>query len=52
MVVKRIIRYLKYIEYYGLYYKRSDRFEMKVFIDSDWVGNFDDRKSTSRGAFF
>ena len=25
---------------------------LKVFSDADWVGNIDDRKSTSGGAFF
>ena len=52
MVVKRIIRYLKGTKDYGLYYKRSDKFELKVFIDLDQAGNIDDRKSTSGGAFF
>ena len=37
---------------YRLYYKRSDRFVLKVFTHSDWAGNIDDRKITSGGAFF
>ena len=52
MVVKMILRYLKGTKNYALYYKRSDRFELNVFIDSDWDGNIDDIKNTSRGAFF
>ena len=35
-----------------MWYKRNDKFELKVFIDAVWVGNVDDRKSTSGGAFF
>lgn len=30
----------------------SDRFELKVFTEFDWVGNVDDRKITSEGSFF
>lgn len=52
MVVKRILRYLKGTKDYGLYYKRSDRFELKVFTDSDMAENIDDKKKTSGGAFF
>ena len=26
--------------------------DLKVFTDADWVGNIDDKKSTSGGAFF
>ena len=39
-------------EDYGLYYKKSDKFELKVYIDGDWDGNVDDRNSTSGGALF
>ena len=52
MAIKRLMRYLKGTKYYGLYYKRSDRFELKVFIDLDWARNIDDRESTSGGAVF
>ena len=52
MVVKRILRYLKGIEHYGLWYKLGGNLDLKVFIDVDWVGNIDDIKSTSGGAFF
>ena len=31
--VKRIMRYLKGIEDYGLYYKKNDKFGLKVYID-------------------
>ena len=52
IVMKRVMRYLKGTKDYGLYYKRSDRFELKVFNDFDRVGNIDYRKSTSGGAVF
>ena len=52
MAVKRIMWYLKGINDFGLYYKRSDKFELNAYIDTDWGGNIDDRKSTSGGALF
>ena len=52
MAVKRILRYLKGTEDYGLWYKLGGNLDLKVFTDVDWVGNIDDRKSTSGGAFF
>ena len=52
MVVKRILRYLKRTKDYGLWYKLGGNLDLKVFIDVDWVGNIDDRKSTSEDAFF
>ena len=52
MEVKRILRYLKGTEDYGLWYKFERNMDLKVFTDDDWVGNLDDRKSTSGGAFF
>lgn len=51
-IVKWILRYIKGTEDYGLYYKNNDKFELKVYIDVDWVGNVDDRKSKSGRAFF
>ena len=52
MVVKRIMRYLKGTEDYGLYYKKNEKFELRAYTDVDWASNIDDRKSTSGGAFF
>lgn len=51
-VVKRTFRYLKGTKEYGLQYKIDGDFELKVYNDVDWVGNVDDRKSTSEGSFF
>ena len=52
MAMKRIMRYLKGIEEYGLYYKKNEKFELRAYTNANWAGNIDDRKSTSGGAFF
>ena len=52
MTIKRILRYLKGTEDYGLWYKLGGNMDLKVFTDADWVGNIDDIKITSGGAFF
>ena len=35
MAVKRIMRYLKGTYNFGLYYKRSEKFELNAYIDVD-----------------
>ena len=52
MAIKRILRYLKGTEDYGLWYKLGGNLDLKVFHDVDWAGNIDEKKSTSGGAFF
>ena len=52
MAVKRILRYLKGTEDYGLWCKLGGNLDLKVFTDADWARNIDDRKSTSGGALF
>ena len=52
MAIKRIMRYLKGTEDYGLWYKFGGNLDLKVFTDADWAGNIDDRKRTSGGAFY
>ena len=52
MAIKRILRYLKGTEDFGLQYKLGANLDLKVFIGANWAGNLDDRKSTSGGAFF
>ena len=47
----RIMRYLKGIEEYSLYYKKNEKLELRAYTDADWARNIDDRKSTSGGAF-
>ena len=52
MAMKRIMSYLKGTEEFGLYYKKNEKFELRAYTDANWAGNIDDKKSTSRGAFF
>ena len=52
MAVKRIMRYLKGTDDFGLYYKKNENFELNAYTDADLGGNIDDRKSTSGGALF
>ena len=50
---KRIMRYLKGNVNFGILYKKGDR-DMKItgYTDSDFVGDINDRKSTSGQIFF
>ena len=52
MAMKRIMRYLKGIEEFGLYYKKNKNFELRAYTNADWARNIDDRQSTSRQALF
>ena len=52
MAMKRIMRYLKGTDDFGLYYKRTEKFQLRAYTNADWGGNIDDRKSTSGGALF
>ena len=45
MEVKRVLRYLKGIDDFGLYYKRSKKFELRDYTKKNWGGNIDDRKA-------
>nr|XP_027186647.1 uncharacterized protein LOC113784610 [Cicer arietinum] len=51
-VIKRILRYLKDTLDYGLFYSSSNDFKLFEFCDSDFLGDIDDRKSTSGFIFF
>lgn len=48
---KLILRYVKEIVDYGLLYKRGRKFQLNGFIDADWAGDVNDRRSTS-GYYF
>jgi len=52
LAVKRIFRYLKGTTEYGLWYPTGNQLDLYAFIDVDWVGCIDDRKSTSGATFF
>ena len=49
--VKRILRYLKGTQHFGLLYKSTLAENCTGYLDADWGGDLDDRKSTS-GYFF
>jgi hypothetical protein len=50
--VKRILRYVKGTKDLGLFYQKTNVFELVGYVDSDWCGDIDDRKNTSRYAFY
>jgi hypothetical protein len=50
--LKRLIRYLRGTVDYGLLLHRSSSAELVVYIDADWVGCPDTRRSTSGYAVF
>lgn len=50
--VKQIFRYLKGTMDYGLWYPKGKNFTLIIYLDADWVGCVDDKKSTSGGALF
>ncbi|GJR74168.1 retrovirus-related pol polyprotein from transposon TNT 1-94 [Tanacetum coccineum] len=52
IVVKRIFRYLKDTINMGLWYPKDTGFELTAFLDSDYAGCLDSRKSTSGGIQF
>ena len=48
---KHILRYLKGTIDYGIKYKADQKINLEGYVNSDWVVNAIDRKSTS-GCFF
>jgi hypothetical protein len=50
--VKRILKYVKGTEDLGLFYQKTNVFELAGYVNSDWCGDIDDRKSTSGYAFY
>ena len=51
--VKRVLRYLKGTEKFGLFYRKGDfKGELIGYSDSDFAGDSNDRKSTSGHIFF
>ena len=51
LAVKRILRYLKGTEHYGLWYPKCNNLDLYNFTNADWVGCVDDWKSTSGASF-
>lgn len=48
---KRVLRYLKGTENYGVFYKKGGASNLVAFTDSDYVGDMEDNKSTSGYVF-
>ena len=50
--VKRIFKYLKGTQEFGLCYPRDADLTRHAYTNADWAGSVDDRKSTNGGAFY
>jgi Reverse transcriptase (RNA-dependent DNA polymerase) len=50
--VKKILRYIKGTKDLELFYQKTNIFELTGYVDIDWCSDIDDRKSTSRYAFY
>lgn len=48
---KRLLRYIARTINHGILYSTSDNFQLVGYIDSDFAGSIDDRKSTSVHVF-
>jgi len=48
---KRVIKYVKGTCNFGIKYKKTEKFKLIGFSDSDWGGSIDDMRSTSRYSF-
>jgi len=50
--VKRIFKYLRGKQKFGLWYPRDTDLTLHAYTDADWPVSVDDRKRTSGGAFY
>ena len=48
---KRVLRYLKRTVDYGIFYKKNGNKQLVAFIDSDYAGDLDRRRSTTGYVF-
>ena len=49
---KRVIKYVKTIADFGVWFNKDTNDVLAGYSDIDWVGNVDDRKSTLGGCFY
>ena len=49
---KQIIRYVNGTPDYGLWYSKDSNVCLAGYLDAEWAGSVDDRKSTSGGCFY
>ncbi|CAA0816600.1 cysteine-rich RLK (RECEPTOR-like protein kinase) 8 [Striga hermonthica] len=47
IAAKRILRYIKSTLNFGLRYKKDISFSLSGFVDADWAGDINDRRSTT-----
>jgi hypothetical protein len=52
LAVKNIFRYLKGTEEFGLFYPKGKDLSLIAYIDADWAGCIDDRRSTNGATFY
>ena len=52
LAVKRIFRYLKGTEEFGLWYPKGKYLSLIAYTDADWAGCIDDRRNTSGEMFY
>jgi hypothetical protein len=52
LAVKRIFRYLKGKEEFGLWYPKGKDLSLIAYTDANWVGCIDDQRSTSGAMFY
>ena len=50
--LKRIIKYVKTTADFSVWYSKDTKDVLVGYSNVDWVGNVDDRKSTSGGCFY
>ena len=50
-VVKRVLRYLNGTSDFGIFYKKGGSDDLVAYANSDYAGDLEDRKSTSRYVF-
>ena len=49
---KRTIKYVTLTSNYGIWYDKDSNDVLAGYSNANWVGNVDDRKSTSSGCFY
>lgn len=48
---KRLLRYLNATKYFGITYSKTSSLEVEGYVDADWAGNPDDRRSITGYVF-
>ena len=51
IAAKHVMRYLKGMIEFGIYYDRDHDYRLYGYTDSDWVGSVADKKSSSSGCY-